>query len=98
MMVIRRAGLDRVVPPAHWTHLMHPFDVSVARAVKVALTFYRNEFRFDAAAQEALLNPVRPTHWTEAKCLQLIDFPECLGPKSITTEYTVCFRDDRIGR
>jgi hypothetical protein len=41
------------------------------------MLFYRNEFRFDAAALEALLNPVRQTNWTDAKCLQLIDDPEC---------------------
>jgi hypothetical protein len=96
MVVLRAAGIDVVVLPAHCTHVMQAFDVCVASPLKAALTYYLNEFRLDPAGLAQLMNPSLQKKWLAQKREQLVDEThQHVGPGSITATYHLGLPRDR---
>jgi hypothetical protein len=73
MIALRAAGLDVLCLPAHCTHLLQPFDVSVASPVKAALVSFMNDLHFDIDQLREILTAVAEPHWLSEKRRILID-------------------------
>jgi hypothetical protein len=73
MIALRALGLDVLVLFPHCTHLLQPFDVSVASPVKAALIYFLTELRFDADDLARLLNPMQKETWLAEKRRNIID-------------------------
>jgi hypothetical protein len=73
MMVLRSAGLDVLVLPAHCTHLLQPFDVCVASPVKAALVLFLNNLEFTLAELREILRAQSEPRWFSEKRRKLID-------------------------
>jgi hypothetical protein len=73
MIALRAMGLDVIVLPAHCTHLLQAFDVSVASPVKAALIFYLTDLRLDTGDLAELMNPSRQSGWLSEKRRNLVN-------------------------
>jgi hypothetical protein len=73
MTALRLAGIDVLVLPAHCTHLLQPYDITVASPVKAALTFYCNELSIDLAKLNELMACLGEPQWLSEKRRILID-------------------------